>query len=158
MKMLLCLTIVTMLVLSALPAAQSRPEEEDGNDSVKEKLIGAWRLAWMEEPAPDGRLARVTNRNGILVYTPDGHMSVQIMFPKSESSLSNDYVQNGYEASYGSYDLNERAHTVTHHVQGSITAGLVGKDLTRMYQFSGGRLIIRSTRPDERWSVAWERY
>jgi hypothetical protein len=27
--------------------------------------------------------------------------------------LSNDYVLNGYEASFGSYDVNEKAHTVT---------------------------------------------
>ena len=75
-------------------------------------------------------------------------MSVQIAFPKSESTLFNDYVQSGYEASFGSYDVNEDAHTVTHHVVGSITRGLVGKDLTRVYQFSDGHLIIKSSRSD----------
>ena len=94
----------------------------------------------------------------MLLYTRDGHVSVQIMFPDSQSALSNDYVQNGYEASFGSYDVNEHLHTVTHHVMGSITRGLVGKDLPRAYQFSEGRLIITSTRPDEHWSVAWEHY
>jgi hypothetical protein len=85
-------------------------------------------------------------------------MSVQLMFPPSASDLSNDYVKDGYEASFGSYDVNEQAHTVTHHVQGSITPGLLGKDLPRQFQFSDGRLIITSTRPDEHWSVAWEHY
>jgi len=94
----------------------------------------------------------------MLIYTRDGHMSVQLMLPKSESGVSNDYVQNGYEASFGSYEVNEEAHTVTHHVEGSITHGLVGKDLTRVYQFSDGRLIIKSSRPDEHWSVTWEHY
>ena len=92
----------------------------------------------------------------MLIYTSDDHMSVQLMLPESESRVSNDYVLNGYEASFGSYDVDEAAHTVTHHVRGSITHGLVGRDLTRMYQFSDGRLIIRSTRPDEHWSVTWE--
>jgi len=72
--------------------------------------------------------------------------------------VSNDYVKDGYEASFGSYDVNEEAHTVTHHVEGSITQALVGKDLPRLFQFSDGHLIIRSTRPDEYWSVTWEHY
>ena len=85
-------------------------------------------------------------------------MSVQLMFPKSESALCNEYVREGYEASFGSYDVNEEAHIVTHHVQGSITQALVGKDLLRVYRFSDGHLIIKSSRPDEHWSVAWEHY
>ena len=85
-------------------------------------------------------------------------MSVQLMLPQSESGVSNDYVKDGYEASFGSYDVNEEAHTVTHHVEGSVTQGLVGKDLPRVFQFSDGRLIIKSTRPDEHWSVTWEHY
>ncbi len=93
-----------------------------------------------------------------MIYTRDGHVSVQLMFPKSESTLSNDYTQEGYEASFGSYDLNEQAHTVRHHVEGSVTRGLVGKDLLRVYRFSGDHLIIQSSRPDEHWSVTWERY
>jgi hypothetical protein len=72
--------------------------------------------------------------------------------------LSNDYVLNGYEASFGSYDVNEKAHTVTHHVQGSITRGLVGKDLTRVYRFSDGHLIIRPANPEEHLRVVWEHY
>jgi hypothetical protein len=112
----------------------------------------------MEEPGADGKLMRITDRKGMLLYTRDGHMSVQILFPKSESALSNDYVRSGYEASFGSYDVNEEAHTVTHHVEGSITPALVGKDLTRVYRFSDGHLIIQSSRPDEHWSVNWEHY
>ena len=96
----------------------------------------------------------------MLIYTADGHMSVQLMYPKSASTLSNDYVQNGYEASFGSYDINEATHTVTHHVQGSNTGDLlVGKDLPRVYRFGAdGRLVIKSARPDEHWSATWERH
>jgi hypothetical protein len=94
----------------------------------------------------------------MLIYTRDGHMSVQLMYPESANSLSNEYVLNGYEASFGSYDVDESAHTVTHHVQGSVTRDLlVGKDLPRKFEFMpDGRLIIRSARADEHWSVTWE--
>jgi len=54
--------------------------------------------------------------------------------------------------------VDEEAHTVTHRVEGSITQGLVRKDLPRIYQFSEGRLIIKATRPAEHWSVTWEHY
>jgi len=65
-----------------------------------------------------------------------------------------------YEGSFGSYDVDEGRHTLTHHVQGSNTRDLlVGKDLPRVYQFTAdGKLIIRSARPDEHWSVTWEHY
>lgn len=112
----------------------------------------------MEEPGADGKLHHITDRQGMLLYTRVGHMSVQIMFPKSEANVSNDYVKDGYEASFGSYEVNEEAHTVTHHVQGSVTAGLLEKDLPRAFRFSEGRLVIRSTRADEHWSVTWEHY
>ncbi len=70
------------------------------------------------------------------------------------------YVQNGYEESFGSYEIDEDAHTLTHHVQGSITGGLlVGKNLQRVYQVTAdGRLIVRSTWPDEYWFVVWKHY
>jgi hypothetical protein len=162
-KALLCGTVAALVALGGLSRAQSAEKKDAGPCSAKEsyameKLAGAWRLAWMEEPGPDGKLTRITNRKGMLLYTRDGHMSVQIMFPKSESALSNDYVKDGYEASFGSFEVNEEAHTVTHNVQGSITPGLVGKHLTRVYQFSDEQLIIKSSRPDEHWSVAWEHY
>ena len=155
MKALLHWT-VALVGLAGLSLSQERTHI--GPASAREQLIGAWRLVSMEEPGPDGKLAHITDRKGMLLYTRDGHMSVQLMLPKSESNVSNDYVQNGYEASFGSYDVNEEAHTVTHHVEGSVTRGLVGKDLPRAFQFSDGHLIIKSTRSDEHWSVTWEHY
>lgn len=147
MKSLLWRTVAVLVIVTGVSLAQS---------AAKNTLIGAWHLLSMEEPGPDGKLTRITNRKGMLLYTSDGHMSVQIMFPASESALSNDYVRNGYEASFGSYDVDEQAHTVTHQVQGSITPKLVGQHLTRVYEFSDGHLIIKSTRPEEHWSVTWE--
>lgn len=84
--------------------------------------------------------------------------NVQLMYPKSASSLSNEYVRNGYEASFGSYTVDERTHTLTHHVLGSVTGdALVGKDLPRIYTLTGdGRLVIRPANPEEHRSVTWQ--
>ena len=151
--------ILALVLAAVCGVSQTRSAEETGlSRPDRERLIGTWRLASIE--GPDGKLLTTGVPTGMLIYTRDGHMSVQLMYPKSEKPLSNEYVQNGYEASFGSYDINEATHTVTHHVQGANTGDrLVGKDLPRVYQFNGdGRLIIRSARPDEHWSVTWERY
>lgn len=128
--------------------------------TAREKLIGAWHLVRIDAPGPDGKPASGPQPKGMLVYTRDGHMSVQLMYPALPRTLSNEYVLKGYEASFGSYDIDENAHTVTHHVQGSITRNqLVGKDLLRKFEFTpDGHLIIRSTRPDEHWFVTWAHY
>ena len=158
MKALLCWTLTAVAALSGVSLAQSAEKKNAGPGSAREKLVGAWRLAWMEDQGADGKVTRITSRKGMLIYTRDGHMSVQLMLPESESAISNDYVKEGYEASFGSYDVNEPAHTVTHHPEGSVTRGLVGKDLPRVFQFSDGRLIIKSSQPGEHWSVTWEHY
>ena len=135
---------------------QAQAAKAGGHDADRERLIGAWHLVHIDAPGADGR----AQPEGMLIYTRDGHMSVQLMYPKSARALSNEYVQSGYEASFGSYDVDEKTHTVTHHVLGSVTGELlVGKDLPRVYQFTGdGRLIIRSARPEEHWSVTWQHY
>lgn len=150
--------VAVAVALSGVSTAQSAKTKDPAANSDRERLIGAWHLVSMKEPAADGRLHEATDRTGTLIYTRDGHMSVEIMYPKPEAALSNDYVLNGYEASFGSYDVNEQAHTVTHHVKGSVTRQLVGKQLTRVYRFSEGRLILQSARADEHWSVTWEHY
>ncbi len=158
MKARLVWALAVAGALSGLAMAQPAPKPSGDGASAREKFVGAWRMAWMEEAGPDGTITRITDRNGTLMYTRDGRTSVQIQFPESRSSVSNDYVLNGYEASFGTYEVNEEAQTITRHVEGSITRGLVGKRLTRAYRFSDGRLTMRSVRPEERWSVTWERY
>jgi hypothetical protein len=50
-----------------------------------------------------------------------------------------------YEASFGSYDVDEATHTLTHHVQGSNTLDrLVGKDLPRVYKLTDDGHLINS--------------
>jgi hypothetical protein len=148
-------TLAIVAICAASLAAQSKHAVSD-----KQRLIGAWHLVRIEAPAPNENASPTAQPKGMLIYTRDGHVSVQLMYPDSPSALSNEYVKDGYEASFGSYDVNEATHTVTHHVQASITRDLlVGKDLLRVYQFTAdGRLIIKSARPDEHWCVTWEHY
>lgn len=149
-----CGSVLALAIIVSLSASA----QSDGGHSARERLIGAWHLIRIDAPGSEGKSALGPQPKGMLIYTRDGHMSVQLMYPPSANALSNEYVQDGYEASFGTYNVNEAAHTVTHHVQGSITRGLlVGKDLPRKLEFTeDGHLVIRSTRPDEHWSVVWE--
>ena len=156
MKAIFGLALAVMVALGGVAQAQSAGEKGAAPRPDRERLIGAWHLVSLGEAGPDGKMQSTAGLKGALIYTRDGHMSVQNMYPVSDSGLSNDYVLNGYEASFGSYDLDARKHTVTHHVQGSITHGLVGKSLTRAYQFSDGHLIIKPVSAQEHWRVVWE--
>ena len=157
MKAFLGLTLAAVVLLGGFSLAHSAEKTNPLSASAKEKLIGAWHLDSIDSPGDDGKPNRITGIKGMLIYTRDGHVSVQLMYPKSAASLTNDYVKNGYEASFGTYEVNEEAHTVTHHIEGSITEGLIGKSLPRSFHLTDdGKLIIKSTRPDEHWSVTWE--
>jgi len=131
-----------------------------GKEAVRDKLVGSWRLLWVEEQLADGTMKRSTDRVGTIVYTRDGHMSVQIMLPEGQDAPGSNpvkYDQAHYEAYYGPYEVDEAAHTVTHHVEGALVRSLIGKNLTRVYRFEGKQLILKSSRPDEHWTIAWER-
>ena len=154
---ILYLTALT-IVAATISLAPAQSAKNEGAD--REKLIGAWHLVHIDSPRPNETNKDMPQPAGMLVYTRDGHVSVQLMYPKSQRDLNNQYVREGYEASFGTYDVDEATHRLTHHVQGSNTGDLlVGKDLPRTYQFTGdGRLIIGSANADEHWSVTWRHY
>lgn len=148
---------IVMATVAAATAAHGQPHPGASGNSA---LIGAWHLVRIDVQGPDGKIVAAPQPNGMLIYTSDGHMSVQLMYPENSGAADNEYVLGGYEASFGSYDVDEAKHLVTHHVQGSITRHLlVGKDLPRIYQLTAdGHLIIRSANPREHWSVTWEHF
>jgi hypothetical protein len=157
MKKLLSLGVVFLFVGTAAITLYG----SGGNEGIRDKFVGAWRLAWLEEEGPDGKIHRA-DCTGLLVYTRDGHMSVQVMYrnPPADPqpaaiSAPVQYAQGGYEASFGTYEIDERAHTFTYHVEGALVRTLVGKDLPRAFELSGKQLIVKSTHPEEHWRVAW---
>ncbi len=125
MRALYVCAFVMVVAVAGVSQAQSAKKQVAQPDSAREKLIGAWHLVHIDAPGLDGKPMDIPQPTGMLIYTRDGHMSVQLMYPKSASALSNEYVLNGYEASFGSYELDEAKHTVTHHVQGSVTRDLL---------------------------------
>jgi hypothetical protein len=158
MRKLLWLGLVS-LFMGITTATASGAQDRGGNDSFKDRFVGAWRLASLEQEGADGKI-HTSDSTGLLVFTRDGHMSVQVMDrnpPAQAATRSEQYSQGGYEASFGTYQMDD-AHTFTFHVEGALVRSLIGKDLPRAFEFSGKQLIVKSTRADEHWRVTWERY
>ena len=154
-KHLLILSVTLVFGLNTISAlGQKRGSDRD-------RFVGAWKLLALERPGPDGQISRV-ECCGMFVFTKDGHLSVQVMDRDPKAQTANvgaeQYSQGGYEASYGSYVVDENGHTFTFHVEGALVRTLIGKDLPRHYEFKGDQLIVQSTRTDEHWRVIWVRY
>ena len=149
MKSPLLLSVVALLSLGA-PAQSAH----DRNTEIKAPFVGAWKLVSLEEPSADGQLHKA-DCAGMFVFTRDGRVSVQVMYRNAETASA--YAQSGYEASYGSYHIDDGS-TLTFHIDGALARTLIGKDLKRAYEISSNRLTVKSTDPNEHWKVVWERY
>jgi hypothetical protein len=150
---------LVFLLMGITAATASGAQDGGGNDSFRDRFVGAWRLASLDQEGADGK-THTSDSTGLLVFTRDGHMSVQVMDrnpPAQAATGPEQYSQGGYEASFGTYEIND-AHAFTYHVEGALVRTLIGKDLPRAFEFSGKQLIVKSTRPDEHWRVVWERY
>jgi len=101
MKRLLSLGVAILVGMTAMTLCG---QDRRGTESIRDRFVGGWRLAWLEEQGADGKIHR-GDCTGLLVFTRDGHMSVQVMYrmPQSNSHAASNaapvqYAQGGYEA------------------------------------------------------------
>jgi len=137
------------VMLTAFAAIAIAPSAHAASNAA---LVGAWHLVAVEQPAPDGTIQKIEGP-GLLTFTADGHMALQLMQPET---TANAYSHGGYEATFGTFRMNSKRQ-FTYHVIGSLVRDLVGKDLPRRFRISGKTLVISSTRTDEHWRVIWAR-
>jgi hypothetical protein len=124
------------------------------------RFFGAWRYVGTTidgKPRP----GLGAHPKGIIYYDPSGHMVVQVAPDKERAKTGNEPTPEEakaalaqYIAYFGTYTVDERARTVTHHRHASVQPGDVA-DLVRGYEFSGDRLILRP--PGTTYEVTWER-
>lgn len=156
-RLLLCGVVCLFIAATMTP---SRSQDRSANDAIRGQFVGAWRLASLEQEGADGK-THTSDSTGLLVFTRDGHMSVQVMErnPQAQTAAGPEkYSQGGYEASFGTYEISESGHTFIFHVEGALMRNLIGKDLPRSFELSGKQLIVKSARPEEHWRVIWEHY
>jgi len=148
------LLLLSVLLVSTALQVQLAAEAAHRNEESQNRLVGAWKLVSLEEASADGQVHKA-DCDGMFVFTSDGKALVQVMYRNAQTGSA--YAQGGYEASYGSYHIDDSS-TFTFHIDGALVRTLIGKDLKRAYEISGNRLIVRSTNPNEHWRVVWERY
>jgi lipocalin-like protein len=113
-------------------------------------LQGAWRYVGTTY---DGKARddRGDHPPGIIIYDASGHMAVQIT-PVRERRASAPMSQ--FLAYFGTYSIDERAGTVTHHREGDLRAdGEI--EAVRQYRFDGDRLILSPVGSTQ--DIIWER-
>lgn len=150
MKSLLLFTLVLLRAGAAAPSVPDAPN----HTGMQNPLVGAWKLVLLDEPSADRQLHKA-NCDGMFVFTREGRASVQVMYRSAKTASA--YAQGSYEASYGSYRIDDSS-TFTLHIDGALVRTLIGKELKRAYEITGNRLTVNSTDPNEHWKVVWERY
>ena len=158
---LLCTSVVTVAVASllwtsGLTAGQATQPSERRN------LLGVWELVSLQDHRPNGDVLDWMGKkpSGTLIYSPNGRMTIQIMrdprpfagpmwssdghnlLPSASATEIRD-AYSGYYAYFGTWDADERAHTVTHHVRASLRSAEVGSDYVRPYELFGEQLVLR---------------
>ena len=165
---IVCAIVVTALAGSIVTAQSARPP----SGATTKKFIGTWRLAVFESTAEETRRYRGARPTGLLIYDASGRMSVQIMpdrtrrtFTGPLSTVSGSAAPTpneafdaimGYTAYFGTYTVDERAGTITHHREGNINPGALGAFVRRYIFVSDDRVTLVPVENDSS-TLTWER-
>jgi hypothetical protein len=144
-------------------------------EELRSTLVGAWRLvSYRATDVETGEVVEPfgTPPRGLIVYTPDGHVSAQIMRAdrpafrrdRAEEGLPSELAEAavGYLAYAGTYEV-PAADTVLHHVAFSLFPNWVGTTLTRVADWDGRLLRLALPAPATIWGarrtgvLLWER-
>jgi lipocalin-like protein len=122
--------------------------------TIRERLIGTWRLISFELRAEDGAVSYPfgLDPKGFLIYADDNFIACQLMEPGRPNypAFSFDNVgivqlaaaARGYLAYCGLFEVDESAKEVHHHVQVSLTPNWIGDRQTRRINFIGEQLEL----------------
>lgn len=128
--------------------------------SIKNEIIGSWNLlSYIEVPigGVDSYFPVGKSPKGILIYNPDGYMSVQItandtQYFASEDRMvaSNDELRNRlrtYIAFSGKYAVDNETVCVIYHIETSLFPNWMGAKLVRKLDFENDVLYQKTLEP-----------
>src|ERR1700686_1840087 len=145
---------------------------------VRKKFIGVWKLISGEskdDVTGEIRYPWGTNPVGRLAYDDAGRGFAQLMNPgrPSVGGMANRgaaaaiatasaedmrEMLTGFNSYFGTFDIDEPARTVVHHLQSALIPSWVGTDQRRKYEFSGSnQLIMLNTASQVSYRLVWQR-
>ena len=163
---------VAVLSFTPLISAQAK------DSSVRKKFIGVWKLVSCESKnKTSGEVRYPFGRNpvGRITYDQAGRMSALLMNPGRRpvggsptrgstaviADASCDEIREmvtGFTAYLGTFEIDESARTVIHHVRASLIPSWVGTDLRRTYEFSSAsQLVLTATNDLGATRLVWQR-
>jgi len=173
-KIFLFALVVT--IQSCQTASQKR---ENYNNS----LIGSWKFIADQDLDNSNHVKNEdTNVRGLLIYTADGKMSVQLLWYRSRTSLVNDTIMNQdgksfgvglgnnnwtldqsrkiidtYDAYFGDYSVDWDNKIVKHTISGNLRPEKEGTSYKRAFEIIGDTLFLKSADPDPnmKWRTKW---
>ena len=173
-RLLRALLIVLLACFAAgapvAPTAPAAPQK------AADKVIGAWRLAYVEGNSPIRRVD-YEHPTGLIIYDRSGWMSVQIAihgerkaFPKGYANATVEEKAEAFDyyfAYYGTYTLDPNGETITHHIVDYTYPGMHGRDNVRWFEFKdANHLVLIPTedgkggsinRKEATYKLTWER-
>ena len=146
-------------------------------------LIGSWNFIADQELDNAGKVSNQdTAVTGLLIYSPDGKMSAQLLWKGTRAPIINDTIMNQdgmplslglgnnswsldqarklidtYSAYFGDYSVDTSKHWVTHTITGNLRPEKAGSSYPLLFRIKGDSLFLRSTHTDLRWQTTWIR-
>jgi hypothetical protein len=164
-------------IISALSLAPFGHARTNGAGARK-KFVGVWKLVSGESKDEVTGVVRYPwgkKPVGRLAYDDAGRVFAQLMNPdrKSIGGIANRgaaaaigkasaeemrEILTGFNAYFGTFDVDEPDRTVIHHLQSALIPSWVGTDQRRKYEFSGSnQLIMFNTASQAAFRLVWQR-
>ncbi len=175
MRPLLFLIFVVTLFFYSCKQSSSKAIKDN------EQFLGSWRFAEEQELDSTGAVInRDTNVDGLLIYSPDGKMNVQLIWKGARSKIITDTIMNNdgissglglgfnkwsteqartiidtYDAYFGDYSIDLKDQIVTHTMKGNLRPEKSGTIYKRRFQLRNDSLFLRDAKPNQYWQVVW---
>ncbi len=127
---------------------------------LRDQLIGAWTLvSYVEKPVDGSPISYPMGEKplGIIMYTPDGYMSAQLMRSERTSFVSGDWFDGSpteyqkeastYIAYSGAFHVDEKKQTLTHSMFVSLFPNWTGQTQPRVVKIEGDLLHLSTASP-----------
>src|ERR1035438_366817 len=149
---------VLMLLLASVSVVSAEAQQDD----VAKKLVGAWRLVSVEGTDATFHFA-YDHPTGIIIYDRSGWMAVQIdikgirkpFVDGAAAGTGEEKVAafDNYIAYYGTYTMDLKAQTVTHHLEDASPPNWRGANNVRWVEFQGDDRLLLIPREDGKGGV-----